>query len=71
MGSSMKPDAVEIADDARALLKSGETTPEIALEGLHSMIESLRQDFQYTDEELKPITDLIFELKIHGHPLPP
>jgi hypothetical protein len=67
-----KPDIGSIAAYARALLKSSGATPEVALEGLVKVLENLRQTFLYTDEELKPITRLIFELSLrrHGYPVP-
>jgi hypothetical protein len=58
-----RPDALKIARQTEALLSTGLATREVALEALRLMRDSLRKEFNATDEELEPIADLIGQLE--------
>jgi len=44
------------------MLGEEQVTHEAALEGLRKIREALRREYQLSDEELKPISELIAEL---------
>jgi hypothetical protein len=70
MRATDRPDPAYIAAGARAVLTSKTAKPDIAIEGLMKIAENLRRTFSLSADEIRPITDLIFELKVHGRPLP-
>ena len=57
-----RPNAAEIAAHTKAMLGEEQVTHEAALEGLRKIREALRREYQLSDEELKPISELIAEL---------
>jgi hypothetical protein len=63
MATQDKPDVAAIAASARAVLKTAASPPTAALAALEDIVDALRRDYSYTDVELKPLTELIFELK--------
>jgi hypothetical protein len=70
MGMADKPPAKDIVAHARALLLSGATDRDTALRGLLAIAEKLRGNFKCPEQEVRPIAELIAELK-NPHQLPP
>jgi hypothetical protein len=63
-----RPQAAAIAAHAKAMLRMGQVKREAALEGLREIEVALRLDYQMSDEDLGPISDLIAELDASNDP---
>jgi hypothetical protein len=61
-GKPGKPDVSEIAEHSRAVFCEGLVSPKTTLDALHQICDALRRDHKLSDQELKPITQLIAEL---------
>jgi hypothetical protein len=57
-----RPQAVEITALTEAMLRTGQVTRVAAAEGLRKIADALRSDYQMSDNELAPISELIAEL---------
>jgi hypothetical protein len=57
-----RPNAAQIATHTRSLIARAKVTRETALEGLEKLVRDMRSNYQFTDEELRPLLELISEL---------
>jgi hypothetical protein len=66
-----RPPVAEIAAHTKTMLRTGQVTREAALDGLRKIEDALRLDYQMSDEDLKPISELIAELDASNNLLHP